>query len=209
MMQKFENPVTDAAALRKILGKPQSAVVNKSIDHLDKHCRTFIGRSPFVLVASSDESGNLDISPKGDPAGFTTILDDKTLVIPDRPGNRRADTYFNIIQNPKVGLIFLIPGKKETLRVSGSAQIIRDPDILQVMAVNRKVPVLGLAVHVQEAFFHCSKCMVRSGLWSPGEWPSLDGLPSLAEAVVDAAMLKVPTKIVDIVIKRDEKKRLY
>ena len=151
----------------------------------------------------------MDISPKGDPAGFVRVLDDHTLAIPDRPGNRRADTFHNILQNPHVGLIFMIPGKKETLRVSGSAKIVRDEGLRHSMAMRGKAPDLALAVHVEEAFFHCAKCIVRSKLWTPDDWPSLDGLPSLAETMIDAAKIDSPVQAVQAIIEEDEKDRLY
>jgi len=208
-MYPFKKIVTNEASLQKILGKPHPQVVDKTIHKLDKHCKVFIARSPFLLVASSDNQGNFDISPKGDPEGFVEILDENTLVIPERLGNRRADTFKNVLKKPGVGLIFLIPGKKESLRISGKATIVQDEDILERMALKGKTPQLGLAVEVTEAFFHCSKCMVRSKLWSPDSWPSLEGLPSLSQTMVDGGNLKIPNKIMDVLIKRDEKKRLY
>lgn len=208
-MYPFKEIITDEASLQKVLGNPHSQVVAKTIHKLDTHCKVFISRSPFLLVASSDKQGNFDISPKGDPEGFVEILDEYTLVIPERLGNRRADTFRNVLERPEVGLIFLIPGKKESLRISGKATIIQDKDILKGMAINGKTPQLGLAVEVTEAFFHCSKCMVRSKLWSPDSWPSLEGLPTLTQTMVDGGNLKIPNKIMDVLIKRDEKKRLY
>ena len=208
-MYPFKKIVTDEASLQKVLGKPHPQVVNKTIHKLDKHCRVFISRSPFVLVASSDDQGNFDISPKGDPQGFVQVLNEDTLVIPERLGNRRADTFKNVLKNPEVGLIFLIPGKKESLRISGKATIIQDDDVLARMALRGKPPQLALAVEVTEAFFHCSKCMVRSKLWAPESWPSLEGLPSLSQTMVDDGKSRIPNKLMDVLIKRDEKKRLY
>ena len=156
-MYPFKKIVTEEASLQKLLGKPHSQVVDKTINKLDKHCKVFIARSPFLLVASADDQGNFDISPKGDPEGFVEILNENTLVIPERPGNRRADTFKNVLKNPMVGLIFFIPGKKESLRISGKATIIQDEDILETMSVQGKAPKIGLAVDVSEAFFHCAK----------------------------------------------------
>lgn len=208
-MITFKNVVNDDATLRSILGKPHAVVANKSLSSLDKHCRQFIARSPFLLLATSDNDGNFDLSPKGDPAGFVSILDDQTLVIPDRPGNRRADSFFNILKNPNVGLLFMIPGKKESLRVAGKAQIIRDKDILSTMAIRNKAPELGLAIEVKEAFFHCAKCMVRSNLWSPSDWPDISDLPSLAETMVGDGKSKIPKVILDVAVKVDQRKRLF
>ena len=135
------------------------------MSELDEHCRAFIERAPFVLIASTDGTGRIDVSPKGDPAGFVRVLDDRTLAIPDRPGNKRADTLVNVLQYPHVGLIFLIPGTKTTLRVRGRARIVRDEPLLESMAVGGKSPQLALVVDVSEALFHCSKCIIRSKLW--------------------------------------------
>ncbi len=151
----------------------------------------------------------MDISPKGDAPGFVRVLDDKTLAVPDRPGNRRADTFTNVLENPRVGLIFFVPGKSETLRVSGSAKIVRDADLRESMAARGKTPDFALAVEVEEAFFHCSKCIVRSSLWIPQAWPALDGLPSLAQTMVDAAALPMPVEALEEIIKQDESERLY
>ena len=207
-MYKFNKIVNDEGHLQKVLGKPHSAVIKKTIYKLDKHCKAYIAKSPFVLVASSDNDGNFDISPKGDLSGFVHVLDDNTLVIPDRLGNRRADTFKNVLKNPAVGLLFLIPGKRETLRISGKAIIIQDEDILEKMTANGKIPNFCLAVEVKEAFFHCAKCVVRSNLWSPESWPTLDGLPSLADTMVDGGNLKMPKKILQAAILSDEKFRL-
>ena len=208
-MYPFKKIVTEEASLQKLLGKPHSQVVDKTINKLDKHCKVFIARSPFLLVASADDQGNFDISPKGDPEGFVEILNENTLVIPERPGNRRADTFKNVLKNPMVGLIFFIPGKKESLRISGKATIIQDEDILERMSVQGKAPKIGLAVDVSEAFFHCAKCIVRSKLWSPESWPSLEGLPSLSQTMEDGANSMIPNKVMEVLVKRDEKKRLY
>jgi PPOX class probable FMN-dependent enzyme len=206
---EFKQVISDPGTLRKVLGKPHGVVVQKTLSALDDHCRKFIARCPFVLVASSDAAGRFDVSPKGDPAGFVRVLDDHTLVIPERLGNRRADTFHNVLERPDVGLIFLIPGKMETLRVSGTARVVQDPEVLEPMAVKGKIPQMALAVHVTEAFFHCSKCMVRSALWSPDSWPSLEGLPTLAQTMVSDGKSKLPAPVLDVFVKRDEKKRLY
>ena len=151
----------------------------------------------------------MDISPKGDPAGFVQVLDDSTLAIPDRPGNRRADTFKNILQNDRVGLFFLIPGKQETLRVSGRAIIVRDLSLREQMAISSKIPDFAIVVTVDQAFFHCPKCVIRSHLWSPETWPDKTGLPSLAEAVVAAGKLDISVEQVQEMIEHDAKTRLY
>jgi PPOX class probable FMN-dependent enzyme len=206
---RFSDVIASPEALEAILGRPNERVAAKVIDSLDIHCRRFIARSPFVLVGSSDAAGNIDVSPKGDPPGFVQVLDDKTLAIPERPGNRRADTFRNLFQNPRVGLIFLIPGKRETLRVSGEAMIVRDADLRQGMAIDGRVPELALVVLVREAFFHCAKCMIRSHLWEPANWPSLDGLPTLAEAAIAHARLTQTVAEIQGFIDIEEQTRLY
>jgi PPOX class probable FMN-dependent enzyme len=206
---RFSDVIASVEALEAVLGRPNERVAAKVIDTLDVHCRRFIARSPFVLMGSSDAAGNIDVSPKGDPPGFVHVLDDKTLAVPERPGNRRADTFRNLLQNPRVGLIFLIPGKRETLRVAGEAMIVRDADLRERMAVGGRVPDLALVVLVREAFFHCTKCMVRSHLWDPANWPSLDGLPTLAEAAIAHAKLTHTVEEVQGFIDTDLRTRLY
>jgi PPOX class probable FMN-dependent enzyme len=151
----------------------------------------------------------MDISPKGDPPGFVRVLDDQTLAIPDRPGNRRVDTFRNLLQNPNVALLFLIPGKQETLRVSGTARIVRDLWVREPMAVAGKLPDLALIVNVREVFFHCAKCVIRSRLWDKGAWPDLADLPSLARALVDQAKLEQSPEEVQALLEKDARERLY
>lgn len=207
---KFSNVVRSEAELRTLMGDPVAPpVVDKTLSSLDRHCLAFIARSPFVLIASSDTEGRVDISPKGDAPGFVRALDEETLVIPDRPGNQRFDTFRNLFESPRIGLIFLIPGKRETLRVGGKAEVVRDQELLDTLAANGKVPALAIAVHVDEAFFHCGKCTVRSNLWKPEQWPPLDGLPTLAEAMKDAASIPAPLEVVEELIREDEEQRLY
>lgn len=208
MAQSFDATITTHTQLRELMGEPvHPVVVAKTLSALDRHCRTFIARSPFVLIASADRGGRMDISPKGDPAGFVQVLDDHTLAIPERPGNQRFDTLRNLIDNPRVGLIFLIPGKRETLRVSGTARIVTDHGLRDSMAIKGKSPALALVVDVEEAFFHCAKCMVRSAMWEPKQWPSLDGLPTLAQAM--QAATDIPVELLHEAVTADEVGRLY
>ncbi len=208
-MPEFKDVIHTREALRAILPEPFDLVTRKTLDHLDKHCGVFINRAPFMILASADAAGHIDVSPRGDPQGFVKILDGKTLAIPDRLGNRRADTMENIVQNPKVGLIFLIPGKTETLRISGSAIIVRDEELRNSMAVKGRSPELAIVVNVEEAFFHCSKCMLRSKLWQTEHWPSLEGLPRLAETMVDAGKLDLSEEDMHQIVLADERDRLY
>lgn len=181
--RSFSEVLGSEAELEAFLGSPNARVLAKVTDRLDDLCRDFIARSPFLVISSSDAVGRVDCSPKGDPPGFVQVLDEKTLAIPERPGNRRADTFRNILQNPKVGLIFIVPGKGETLRVSGTARIVRDLWLRETMTHNGKVPDLALVVTVEEVFAHCTKCMVRSALWQPTSW-NPDGLLTIGSAMV-------------------------
>ncbi len=159
--------ITHEARLREIIGVPTDTVVAKIADHLNDLTRQFIERSPFVCVATASPDGGLDVSPRGDPAGFVRILDERTLLMPDRPGNRIADTLTNLLQDPRIALLFLIPGVGDTFRVNGTAVIVDDPELLAVSAVEGRVPALGLLVSIEEAYTQCSKAMIRSELWNP------------------------------------------
>jgi PPOX class probable FMN-dependent enzyme len=181
---RFEEVIETRERLRELSRQPSQRARNKVIDRIDDICRRFIAASPFVMVASRGADGRLDLSPKGDPAGFVTVLDEKTLAIPDRLGNNRLDTFENLLTHPDVGLFFMIPGNGDTLRVSGKGKIVRDAALQARLAVGGKAPNLILVVTVEEAFMHCPKCMARSGLWSPEHWPDRTDVPSLAEAIV-------------------------
>jgi PPOX class probable FMN-dependent enzyme len=209
MPPSFKEIIRTEEELRAILGHPNQRAVDKTISALDEHCRAFIAASPFLFIASGDARGRFDVSPKGDPPGFVQVLDERTLAIPDRPGNRRADTFVNILQRPQVALLFLIPGKQDTLRVNGSARIVRDRELRESMAVQGKVPDLALVVEVQEAFLHCPKCMVRSHLWEPEHWPGLEGVPTMAQALVAHAKLAQSAEEVQASIDEGVRERLY
>ncbi len=208
-MHRFEEVVSTVEELRDVLGFPAERVQRKVINELDKHCRQFISLSPFLLIATSDAKGNMDISPKGDPPGFVQVLDQNTLVIPDRPGNKRADGFLNIIENPRVGLFFLVPGYRETLRVSGSAQIVRDRSLRESMAIDGKEPHLALAVHVEEVFFHCAKCVIRSGLWQPEKWPDISDMPGYGQITVDHSDWHESPQEVELQLADSYSKNLY
>ncbi|MEO0841986.1 MAG: pyridoxamine 5'-phosphate oxidase family protein [Cyanobacteria bacterium J06643_5] len=209
MKPQFSEIITTVEQLREIIGYPSHRVTDIVIPKLDKHCRAFIAKSPLVFIASSDINGNMDISPKGDPPGFVKILDDNTLAIPDRPGNRRADTFQNILENPQVGLFFIVPGKGETLRISGTAIIVRDKPLRESFKIKNKIPELALVVNIKEAFFHCAKCMLRSKIWQYEQWESIDDLPSIAQAMIDAANLKETVEEMQMLIEQDERENLY
>jgi PPOX class probable FMN-dependent enzyme len=206
---RFSDVVTAEAQFRAVMGETSIRAARKEIAFLNEHCRAFIARSPFVLVSSSDADGRMDVSPKGDPPGFVRILDDTTLAIPDRLGNRRADTFMNVMQRDAVGLLFLVPGKRETLRVSGHAIVVRDRTLRESMAVSGKLPDFALVVAVEQVMFHCAKCMIRSNLWNPAAWPDVAGLPSMAEALKAAGKLDTPVDELDASIERDYVTGLY
>lgn len=171
--------------LRSLIPPPRRTQATKVLHSLDLHCRRWIGRSPFVVVSSAGADGRIDVSPKGDPPGFVQILDDRTVAIPDRPGNRRLDTLLNVLHRPDVGIMFLVPGRGEVLRVSGAGRIVTSPDLLTTMTVGGRPPVLALVVELDEVMFHCGKSVIRSKLWSPADWPEIDGLASYAECLAD------------------------
>jgi PPOX class probable FMN-dependent enzyme len=174
--------ITNEADLRDVIGgTPTSVVQSKVSDSVNDLTRQFIERSPFMLLATSAADGTCDVSPRGDPAGFVHILDERTLVVPERPGNKLADSLRNILANPNVGLLFLIPGIGDTLRVNGRARISTDETLLAPLQVEGKTPRLGLVIDVDEVFTHCSKAFVRSDLWNPDRHTDRDELPSQGE----------------------------
>ena len=163
-------PVETADELEQLVGRALPAARDKVRDRLHEIDRAWLAASPLCFVATADAAGNADVSPKGDPAGFALVLDDTTLAIPERPGNRRADGFRNVLQNPHVGLLFLIPGRGDTLRVNGRARLLRDVPYAERMRVRGHEPTLVLEVAVEEVFFHCSKAFLRSKAWDPETW---------------------------------------
>ncbi|SDT18399.1 pyridoxamine 5'-phosphate oxidase family protein [Microlunatus soli] len=173
--------ITDADQLTEVIGEALPAVRNKERDRLDDLDVQWLAASPFCVVATSDAEGNVDASPKGDPAGqLAYVIDDRTIAIAERPGNRRADGYHNILSNPHVGLIFLIPGRGDTLRINGRARLVRDAPFFDAMIVKGHRPVLAVVVEIDTIFHHCAKAFLRSKLWQPDSW-KLDAVPSRAE----------------------------
>ena len=181
----FTDVITEESELREIFGWPTERALNKQLDRLDKHCRAIIARSPFLLLGTSDASGLCDVSPKGDYPGFVRVLDDKTVAIPDLSGNNRLDTLTNMLINPHVGLIFMISGMNETLRINGTVRLVRDAELLESMAYQGKLPKLAIVVDVQEVFTHCPKAFVRSKLWTEEYRIERSELPSFAEILRD------------------------
>ncbi len=184
---KPEFLISDVAGLREVFKKPNpdSLSQKKCIDHLDKHAREFIARAPFLCMGTQAAEGLADVTPRGDPEGFVKVLDAHTLVIPERPGNNRIDSLINIVENPNVGLIFLVPGFDETLRVNGTAQVTTDPEILALMEVQDRLPRAAIVVSVVEVFLHCAKAFRRSKLWDPASLQDRSEMPSLSKMVLD------------------------
>ena len=162
---RYQHVVQTESELRQIIGPPNRWLTSKILYKLDQKCRRFISISPFVVVGSVGAGGLVDLSPKGDPSGFVQVLDDSTLVVPDRHGNRRLDSLRNVLHNPQVGLIFLVPGRRETLRVFGLGLIVRDEWVRKAVAAGDRTPEVALVVDVQRAFFHCGRCITASRLW--------------------------------------------
>ena len=180
-----EHIVADEAALRSLYPATHTLAAQKSLPHLDPHAREFIRRSPFLTIGTQNRDGRADVSPRGDPAGFVHVVDDHRLAIPDRPGNNRLDTLSNILANPNVGLLFLVPGFDDTLRVNGTARLSTDPALLRHMAVNDRVPTLAIVVTVTEVFLHCAKAFRRSRLWDPDARQDRKEMPSLLKMILD------------------------
>jgi PPOX class probable FMN-dependent enzyme len=167
--------------LRATLGQPSDVVKAKVSHRLNELTRQFVERSPFLCLATSAADGTCDVSPRGDPAGFVKVLDERTLLLPDRPGNRLADSFRNVLENPHVALLFVIPGISDTFRVNGRASIVEDPELLAPCAVEGKVPKLGLRIEVDEAYTHCPKAFLRAQLWDPDRYADRSELPSSGE----------------------------
>ena len=179
-MDLFASAIRDEAGLRELYELPSQVVANKEIDHLDEHCRRYLALCRFALVASADASGRVDVTPRGGPPGFISVLDERTLVIPDTTGNRRLDTFRNVVETGRAGLLLLIPGRGQTLRINGRACVTADPDLLARLVPVGTAPRAALVLQTAEVFTHCPKAFVVSRLWDPQSWPARDEQPSPA-----------------------------
>lgn len=180
-METREDQVTTVAELHALLGEPMPQALVKERDRLHERDLEWLAASPFCLVATAGRDGSCDVSPKGDPPGFTLVLDERTIVLPERPGNRRADGFHNLLENPHVGLIYFLPGRGDTLRINGRARLVRDaPYFDRLMVVKGHRPSLAVVVEVEQVFHHCSKAFLRSRLWQPETWHP-DAVVSRAE----------------------------
>jgi PPOX class probable FMN-dependent enzyme len=177
--------INDEDALRGLYPATHDLALQKFQQELGVHAQAFIRRSPFLCLGTQDLGGRADVSPRGDPPGFVRILDSTTLAIPDRPGNNRLDSLSNILANPAVGLLFMIPGFDDTLRVNGMARIVNDPALLETMIVNDRLPTLAIVVQVREVFLHCAKALRRSHIWDPAHHQDRSQMPSLIKMILD------------------------
>ena len=184
-MDWFEGAIHDEAELDAVYDESSWLVKNKQIDHLDEHCRAYLAVCRFVVLASSDAQGRADVTPRGGPRGFVEVLDERTIAIPDATGNRRIDTLRNVVQTGQLGMLALLPGRGQTLRVNGRACVSTDPRLLDALTAVGKPPRAALVMAVEEVFTHCPKAFVRSGLWDPSTWPEADEQPSPAAMLRD------------------------
>jgi hypothetical protein len=195
--------------LRQIYRPPGAPARAKQLDRLDEHCRTFIAHSPFVVVGTADGSGGCDVSPKGGPPGFVRVLSDRTLAIGDLSGNNRLDSMQNLVANPGIGLIFLIPGIDETLRVNGRAAITTDSAVLEAAGFAGIVVRVAMVVEVAEAYIHCAKALRRADLWQPDRWPDTSDLPSAACMLRDHIRIEAPVEAVDDFLEAGYRERMW
>ena len=188
-MDRFEidpsHVIADESALLSLFDATHALALQKCQDRLGPHAQAFIRRSPFVCIGTQSRDGRADVSPRGDPVGFVHILDERTLAIPDRPGNNRLDSLRNLVTNPSIGLLFIIPGFEDTLRVNGQARLVTDPGLLQRMSVQERTPKIAIVVQVQEVFLHCAKAFRRSHLWDPAHLQARNSMPSLVKMILD------------------------
>jgi PPOX class probable FMN-dependent enzyme len=173
--------IVNADQLRELVGTPHEAVVKKSVSQLEEHVRHFLSLSPLFFLSTSDASGRCDSSPRGDDAGFVKPLDDFRLIYPERPGNRRIDSLLNMLENPQVGMLFIIPGMQEVLRINGRASLTTNAELLEQMNWSGKTPALAVIVEVQECFIHCPRALKQASVWDKEQWPVAEDMPSVSE----------------------------
>lgn len=189
--------ITTRDELRRVYKPASENSLRKELKALDGHCVSFIGRSPFVLIGTSDGKGHADVTPKGDRPGFVAVLDNRTVAIPDRPGNNRLDTLENLLVEPSIGLLFLIPGMDETLRINGKARISADDALRSRFEVDGKLPQAVILVEVEAAYMHCAKAFMRSQLWHPETWPERTSMPTLGQMLKDQLALDQSAEAMD------------
>lgn len=201
--------INDAASLREVVGEPTPQIANKEMRSIDRHCRRFIELCPFLCLSTADRNGNQDVSPRGDPPGFVQVLDDRTVLIPDRKGNRRVDSMRNILQNPKVGLVMMVPGIEEVVRINGRATVVDDPALLARCTVGGSAPELGVRIEIDEIFFHCAKAIKRAKLWDLDTPIDRSEFPSFGEIVRDQRNPDGDAAETEAMIQKEYRERLY
>ncbi len=208
--RRFDRVIETEADLRAIIPAPADLVVKKQLPALDTHARRFLERSPFVVIGTCGRSHGCDVSPRGEAPGGFLVLDDRTIAIGDRPGNRRSDSFRNLLENPRIGLFFMVPGVDETLRVNGRGKIVIDSKLFERLTVGGKAPLLALVVEVEEVFFQCAKAFRRSKLWTPSTWPDSSFQPSLAKVLKDQVpSCEMTEAALDQLIEDGNRNRLY
>jgi len=207
---RFADQIRSAEELATIIGTPSAFSLKKELKALDDHMRRFIAHSPLVVIGTHSANGRCDASPRGDAPGFVHVVDDRTLLIPDRPGNKRVDTFRNILETGSIGLLFLVPGVGETLRVNGRAAVIRDEAWLTPLSAEGKRPLVAIAVAIEECFLQCAKALLRSKLWEPHERPNSRSLPCAAEMFNDhVQMPEFDVAKIQTLLDRAYKNNLY
>ena len=203
------NTITDPQALREHFGEPLHIAVAVEKPQLDKHHKRFIEHSPFICIASAGSDGQPAVSPKGDAPGFVEVLDDATLLIPDRPGNNKVEGFGNIVENPKVSMIFFIPGIMETLRVHGNAEIVRDTELLTHGKVGAKLPSTATLIKVTKAYMHCGKALIRSSLWDPDRHIAKGVIPPFGQVIKDQSGVPKTQEEVQVIVDQEYQDNLY
>jgi PPOX class probable FMN-dependent enzyme len=200
--------IASLTELRAFYTEPTTLAARKEIGHIDQQARDFIARSCFVVIATADAEGWPDASPRGDPPGFITVADDHRLLMPDRPGNNRVDSFQNLMVNPRIGMLFLVPGHQHSLRINGTARLLTDAALCEKCAVNGKAARAVVEVTVRQVFFHCGKSLIRSKLWAPEHWPSREGLATLGQALA-CQISGVDTGTAERLVAESIRDRLY
>lgn len=205
----IDRHIQSSSDLRDVAQMPSHYVDHKVIDHIDDLSRRFIAAATLAIVSSTRPDGILDVTPRGDPPGFVRILNENLMAIPDRPGNNRMDTFENIFENQNIGIIFIIPGHRDTLRVSGKGAVVQDSELAQATAINGRKAGLTLLVRVERVLCHCPKAFVRGKVWQSDAWPDTTNVPTLAEMMVAHGEIAETVSEVDAVVMNDGKTRLY
>ncbi|TCK22254.1 MSMEG_1061 family FMN-dependent PPOX-type flavoprotein [Pseudonocardia endophytica] len=201
--------IRSLSELREIVKEPPRQIADKAIDHIDAESARFVAASPFFLFATADAQGRVDVSPRGDPPGSVLVIDERTLAFGDRKGNRRLDSLTNILEQPQVGMLFVVPGIGDTLRVNGTARIVAEAPYLDALAVEGSTPSLSIEVSVTELYLHCAKAFARSHLWDTGTWPDRDDVPTAGRMARSQLGVRLPARLIDAALRRDARVNRY